>query len=210
MHSFRSPPVAEHLDRLAILRLAHSGVLPKGWERRWLASELHCQDAEIAAFCAMGARFAGDDPAVAFVIDVVNALLGGRQAWDAAAASIGATRAELAADPTPQAHQFTGLVSWLALHGTPGEVALVVHDDWLLYCAACAELGTLLTGATDTPPAVVDYLNAYGSPPGHVIGAAADLVMESLARPAEAPLVHRSQPLVALSLSAFWNGVAEG
>ena len=211
-----TPRLDEHVAALPIIRVAGEGRLTREHMRRWLAAEYQCQNAEIAAFSAMGARFVGDDRIVGFVLEVARTLVSGRAAMDKAAGAAGLTRAEMGAWLLPGVHEFTGLVSWLALHGTPAEVAAVVHDDWLLYCAACAELGRVLVEGDGKyseneplPADVLDYLRAYSNPPRQIIDEAAALVKAALAETGDVASISRSLPLVEPTLNAFWRAVAD-
>ncbi len=177
--------------------------------RAWLISEYQCQVAEVAAFAMIAARCSHHTQAASFFTNIADQLLRGRPTVLAAAAALDIDERELAQAPLrPGVHEFTGFVSWLALHGTIGETALVVRHDWILYCAACAALADAVSPQVSGPPPIVlRYLKGYASPPQQVLDAARALVDQALRDGEPEAQVTRSVSLTAITLEGFWRAV---
>lgn len=202
------PLVGPHLAKLHILAQARSTGLSVSQWRAWLTGEYHCQIAEVAAFATMAARMPHDARAAAFFTELAQLILRGRPALLAAAAAVDLTERDLVDAPLrPGVHEFTGLVSWLALHGEAGEIALVVRHDWILYCAACAALATAVSQQAGAPETTRQYLEGYGTPPPQILDAASALADSALRDGASEARLTRSLPLAAITLEAFWDAI---
>jgi hypothetical protein len=201
------PDVAGHVRGNELYAVALDGGLETGHLRRLIASELHAQPAEIAAFTHLAERL--PNPAGQLFDEVAAAFTTARPALLAAADTLGITEDGKDHPPPEGAETFARFVSWLGLNAPAGVAAAVLRADLMLWCAMCGELVHVLSRSDWLcPDPVLKYVKAYEQAPPRLITACADVITDAVEGGEDQAAISRAVNRVGPVLHAYWRSVA--
>ncbi|GAA2612960.1 hypothetical protein SMC26_14400 [Actinomadura fulvescens] len=191
-----------------LLSLAGEGRLTMEHLRRLVGIELQCHVSELAAYGTIISRFP-HHPTTGLYLDLGRLVYEAHFKLRECATVMGIPEERIYRWPSgPSAHAFSGLISWLALHGGQADNALAMYADMTTYFPDCVKLLDRL-GGTDLkmPDEFVDYYR--GEAPDEMIQKALDVVEFGLAQ-GEAPAIALERArLTDEHIGRFWQAAAD-
>lgn len=182
-----------------------AGEVPRESLRSFAGEQRHIISSDLRSVAHLVARFGGAE-AGAFFLDV---LAGERAALDAIAPlarSLGATDGDLRAyEPMAGAHAYTCYMAWLALYGSPAEIAAAYVVNFPAWGEICGRLSQALQARYGLGPDDVAFFDLFASPPAGFEASATAVVQAGLDAGAEPGLVRRSVRLLQAYELMYWD-----
>ncbi|QUI34705.1 hypothetical protein [Streptomyces alfalfae] len=199
----------EHFSANEFLCLAREGMITEEHLRSFALAEFQSQEAELAAYGLLLARYPHEVPG-GFFSFVGHELMQARHRMVGGfAPALGMSPDEMRRAPRLEpVRRFTEFISWVALHAGAAEAALLARTDFTLWCNTCAVLADVLGEAEHVPEAAVEYIGAYRENPPEVADGVLQVIEYGRTQHEPDEWITRSAVRMEPTLRAWWRAVA--
>ncbi|KUL50400.1 hypothetical protein [Streptomyces sp. NRRL S-1521] len=199
----------EHFSANEFLCLAREGMITQEHLRSFALAEFQSQEAELAAYGLLLARYPHEVPG-SFFSFVGHELMQARHRMvGGLAPALGMSPDEMRRAPRLEpVRRFTEFISWVALHAGAAEAALLARTDFTLWCNTCAVLADVLGEAKHVPEAAVEYIGAYRENPPEVADGVLQVIEYGRTQHEPDEWITRSAVRMEPTLRAWWRAVA--
>ena len=176
---------------------------------RFAGEQWHIISSDLRSVAHLVAR-CGEGRAAGFLLDV---LAGERAALDALSAlgrALALSEADLRRyEPLPGAHAYTCYMAWLALYGSPGQVAAAYLVNFPAWGENCGRLSVALQARYGLQPADVAFFDLFATPAPGFEAAALEVIQADLDAGAEPTLIRRCVRLLQAYELMYWDTLYE-
>ncbi|HVV14748.1 transcriptional regulator [Amycolatopsis sp.] len=201
---------AQAISGHRFLALLRDHAVPEARLRALAAEQYLIVSSDRRSFAQLAARFP-TGPASDFFLNLAGgegAALGALRGY---AFWLGLAEDEIRSyEPLPGAQAYPAYVSWLALNGSPADVALAFTANLAAWGANCGQVASSLRTVYGADDAAVAFFEFFAEPPAGFEERALVVIDEALSGGASPVLARRATRLLQAYELSFWDALAEG
>jgi pyrroloquinoline quinone (PQQ) biosynthesis protein C len=201
--------VAARLRGHPYLEAVELGRLPREALGRFAGEQWHIISSDLRSVAHLVAR-SGAPPVREFFLDVLNGERAALRALISLGRAVGMSEAELHGyEPLPGAHAYTCYMAWLALYGSPGQVAAAYLVNFPAWGENCGLMSAALQSRYAMHPDDVAFFDLFATPAADFESRSLKVIQADLDAGMEPSLIRRCVRLLQAYELMFWDTLHE-